>query len=268
MYKIAISDLDGTLLGPDHQVSSETKAVIKQWKQSGKKFVIATGRHYIEAKKIQDTLGEPIPLITSNGARVHDQDGKIVLKQNLPDDIATAICEMDFDPTVQVNLFTDQQWYANFSLQALMGMSIDSHFMCQEVDLKTLDQSNTIKIFFWGERDKLNQIYNQLSDAFSDRVNLTFSLDKCLEVMGAKTNKGAAVETVLQSMGFTADQGIAFGDGMNDVEMLQSIGTPILMANSQKDLLNSLPNAEVTKSSKEHGVAVKLAAILTLANTI
>lgn len=262
MYKIAISDLDGTLLGPDHQVSNETKAVIQQWKQSGKKFVIATGRHYIEAKKIQETLGEPIPLITSNGARVHDQHGQIVLQQNLPHDIATAICEMDFDPTVQVNLFTDQQWYANFSLQALMGMSIDHDFMCQEVDLKTLDKSNTIKIFFWGERDKLTDIYNKLNGIFSDRVNLTFSLDKCLEVMEAKTNKGVAVDSVLQSMGLTAEQGIAFGDGMNDVEMLQRIGTPILMANSQPDLLNSLPHAEVTKSSKEHGVAVKLAAIL------
>ena len=64
MYKIAISDLDGTLLGPDHKVSNKTKETVKQWKNSGRKFVIATGRHYIEAKKIQDELGLPIYLIT------------------------------------------------------------------------------------------------------------------------------------------------------------------------------------------------------------
>lgn len=262
MYKIAISDLDGTLLGPDHKVSSKTKQSIQQWKQSGRKFVIATGRHYIEAKKIQDALGEPISLITSNGARVHDQHGEIILKQNLATDIATAICEHDFDATVQVNLFTDQHWFANFSLQELVGMSIDTDFYCQAVDLKTIDKSNTIKIFFWGEREKLDVIYEQLNQQFSGRVNLTFSLDKCLEVMEANTNKGAAVESVLKIMDLGSAQSIAFGDGMNDVEMLRGAGKAILMANAQQDLLNALPDAEITKSSKEHGVAVKLDAIL------
>lgn len=262
MYKIAISDLDGTLLGPNHKVSNKTKQSIQQWKKRGKKFVIATGRHYIEAKKIQDELGEPISLITSNGARVHDQHGEIILKQNLPTDIATAICERNFDETVQINLFTDQQWFANFSLQELVGMSIDTDFYCQAVDLKTIDKSNTIKIFFWGEREKLDVIYEELNQQFSDRVNLTFSLDKCLEVMEANTNKGAAVEAVLKIMGLSSTQSIAFGDGMNDIEMLQRAGKAILMANAQKDLLNALPNAEITKSAKEHGVAVKLDAIL------
>ena len=262
MYKIAISDLDGTLLGPDHKVSAQTKESIARWLQDGRKFVIATGRHYIEAKKIQEELGEPIYLITSNGARVHNKAGNIILKQNLPTDIATAICEQDFDPTVQINLFTDHQWYANFSLQELVGMTIDSTFYCQAVDLKKIDKSNAIKIFFWGERDKLDIIYQQLKQQFAGRVNLTFSLDKCLEVMEATTNKGAAVDAVLKTMNLNTQQCIAFGDGMNDVEMLCSAGKAILMANAQKDLLKALPDAEVTVSSKDHGVAVKLDAIL------
>ena len=196
---------------------------------------------------------------------MHDQHGEIILKQNLPTDIATAICEQHFDDSVQVNLFTDQQWFANFSIQALAGMSIDTGFYCETTDLKKIDKSNTIKIFFWGDRDKLNVIYETLQKQFSDRVNLTFSLDKCLEVMEANTNKGAAVDAVLEKMGLTNEQAIAFGDGMNDVEMLRSVAKPILMANSQQDLLNALPNAEVTKSSKEHGVAIKMDAILSVA---
>ena len=262
MYKIAVSDLDGTLLGPDHKVSTQTKESVHRWLQDDRKFVIATGRHYIEAKKIQDDLGDPIYLITSNGARVHNKEGEIILKQNLPTDIATAICEQDFDPSVQINLFTDQQWYANFSIQELVGMTIDTAFYCQAVDLNTIDKSNAIKIFFWGERDKLDVIYQQLQQQFAGRVNLTFSLDKCLEVMEATTNKGAAVEAVLKTMNLNAQQSIAFGDGMNDVEMLRGAGKAVLMANAQKDLIKALPDAEITTSSKEHGVAVKLNAIL------
>lgn len=50
MYKVAISDLDGTLLGPDHKISAQTKHSIRHWVASGRKFIIATGRHYREAQ--------------------------------------------------------------------------------------------------------------------------------------------------------------------------------------------------------------------------
>lgn len=266
MYKIAISDLDGTLLGPDHRISNETKNSIHNWIQNDRKFVIATGRHYIEAKSLQDELGEPIYLISSNGARVHNKQGEVILKQNLPSDIAEAICNSAFDEDVQINLFTDHHWYTNFAIEELNDMGLEAGFDCQVTDLKVLDKSDVIKIFFWAEREKLTPIYQQLHEKFADRVNLTFSLDKCLEVMEASTNKGAAVQMVLKEKNLSIDQAIAFGDGMNDVEMLKVVGKPILMANAQQDLINALPEAEMTKSAKEHGVAIKLNAILAADN--
>ncbi|PKF61243.1 Cof-type HAD-IIB family hydrolase [Psychromonas sp. psych-6C06] len=262
MYKVAISDLDGTLLGPDHKVSAQTKQSIHRWVESGRKFVIATGRHYIEAKSLQDELGEPIYLITSNGARVHNREGEIILKQNLSSDIATAICDINFAEGVQVNLFTDHCWYANYAIPELTGMALDQDFYCRPTDLKTLDKSNTIKIFFYAEPELLQPVYEQLKAQFGHRINLTFSLDKCLEVMDVTANKGTAVEAVLKEKGFTRSEAIAFGDGMNDVEMLSLVGKPILMENSQTKLRDALPNAEMTLSAKEHGVAAKLNKIL------
>jgi Cof subfamily protein (haloacid dehalogenase superfamily) len=262
MYKIAISDLDGTLLGPDHRMSTETKQSIHRWLQDNRKFVIATGRHYLEAKNVQDELGNPIYLITSNGARVHNNKGEIILKQNLPADIAQSICNIDFDSEVQINLFTDTHWYTNFELKALAEFSLGKDFQWQVSDVKTIDKSNIIKIFFWGEREKLNLVYEQLKAQFSDKINLTFSLQRCLEVMDANTNKGNAVHTVLKEHNLTTMEAIAFGDGMNDVEMLKEVGKPILMANAQQDLISSLPKVEFTKSSKEHGVAVKLDSLI------
>lgn len=262
MYKVAISDLDGTLLGPDHKVSAQTKKSIHNWIESGRKFVIATGRHHIEAKNLQDELGEPIYLITSNGARVHNKAGEIILKQNLSTSIATEICDMTFDDKVQVNLFTDDHWYANFRRQDIDSMGLGAGFHCQETDLKTLDKSNTIKIFFCGDAEVLQSIYKKLKAHFGNRVNLTFSLSICLEVMDANTNKGTAVTAVLREKGLTSEEAIAFGDGMNDVEMLTLVGKPMLMGNAQADLRKALPEAEVTLSAKEHGVAVKIEQLL------
>lgn len=263
MYKIAISDLDGTLLGPDHKISTQTKAIIHQWIRSGRKFVIATGRHYIEAKTLQEQLGEEIYLISSNGARVHNKSGEMILTQNLPAPIANEICNITFDPGVHVNLFTDDHWYTNFHLQEMTDIALDKAFSCQAIDLKKVDKNNVIKIFFWAEPELLQPIYEQLLTRFGDKVNLTFSLKKCLEVMDVNTNKGSAVKAVLRDKGLQLDDAIAFGDAMNDVEMLSIVAKPILMANSQPQLLQSLPKAERTLTAKEHGVAIKMEKILT-----
>lgn len=266
MYKIAISDLDGTLLGADHRISQYTKDSIKRWIENDRKFVIATGRHYVEAKYLQTSINSPIYLITSNGARVHDREGNIILKQNLPTDIAQEICQNKFDPAVQINLFTDQNWFANFSIAELEEMGLDAGWDCQPVDLKKLNPEDTIKIFFWAEPELLQPIYEQLKARYGNRINLTFSLAKCLEVMDASANKGEAVKAVLKDKGLETNQAIAFGDGMNDVEMLNVVGKPMLMGNAQKTLRDALPNAEFTLSSQEHGVAIKMDKILAGSN--
>ncbi|MCG6201461.1 Cof-type HAD-IIB family hydrolase [Psychromonas antarctica] len=258
MYKIAISDLDGTLLGPDHRISPNTKESIKRWIDNNRKFVIATGRHYIEAKKLQASIGSPIYLITCNGARVHNKQGEIIHRQNLGSDIAQWICDNQFDDGVQINLFTDQNWYANHCIPDLDAMGLDAGFDCVATDLSALDKSDTIKIFFWAEPELLQPIYELLNNRYGHRINLTFSLDKCLEVMHANTNKGEAVKVVLKDKGLQIEDAIAFGDGMNDVEMLSLVGKAVLMANAQQALRQALPVAEYTLSSKEDGVAIFL----------
>lgn len=258
MYKIAISDLDGTLLGPDHRISAKTKETIQRWVQSGRKFVIATGRHYIEAKHLQESLNIPIYLITSNGARVHNREGQIIHQQNLPSDIAQGICDTEFADAVQISLFTDQNWYANDPLAELDGMGLDAGFDCIKADLSKLDKSNRIKIFFYAEAELLQPVYELLAARYGDKINLTFSLAKCLEVMCANTNKGEAVKVVLKSKSLEISDAIAFGDGMNDIEMLLAVAKPVIMANAQHALKDALPNVEKTLSSKEHSVAVMM----------
>lgn len=262
MYNIAISDLDGTLLGPDHMISDKTKESIINWVDADKKFVIATGRHYLDVKKYQEFIGIPLYLITSNGGRVHDKDGNIIFAQNLQSDIAQYITEMDFDKSVQVNVFTDDKWYANFSLPELDEFNSVSGFSSSIADLVLLNKENVIKIFFWAENEELQIIHNKLKNKFGDKLNLTFSLSKCLEVMHGETNKGAAVKVVLKEKNIALDKTIAFGDAMNDIEMLSIVGNGVLMGNAQEQLQKELSGSEFTLSSGEHGVAVKMEQLL------
>lgn len=262
MYKITISDLDGTLLGANHKISAKTHDSIQRWVENGRKFVIATGRHYIEAKSLQVSLGIPIYLITSNGARVHNRQGEIIHQQNLDSEIAKEICATKFDDAVQVNLFTDHNWYANYCIAELDDMGLEAGFDCVAADLAAIDSNNIIKIFFWAEPELLQPIYEFLNSRYGEQINLTFSLDKCLEVMHATTNKGEALKAVLNDKDINLADAIAFGDGMNDLEMLSLVGKPVLMENAQQKLRQALPNAEMTLSAKEDGVAVMMDKLL------
>ena len=57
MYQVVASDLDGTLLSPDHFLTPYAKETLKLLTARGINFVFATGRHYIDVGQIRDNLG-------------------------------------------------------------------------------------------------------------------------------------------------------------------------------------------------------------------
>ena len=79
MYRVVASDLDGTLLSPDHTLSPYAKETLKLLTARGVNFVFATGRHHVDVGQIRDNLEIKSYMITSNGARVHDTDGNLIL---------------------------------------------------------------------------------------------------------------------------------------------------------------------------------------------
>lgn len=79
MYQVVASDLDGTLLSPDHTLSPYAKETLKLLTARGVNFVFATGRHHVDVGQIRDNLEIKSYMITSNGARVHDTDGNLIL---------------------------------------------------------------------------------------------------------------------------------------------------------------------------------------------
>ncbi|VCW00838.1 Pyridoxal phosphate phosphatase YigL [Escherichia coli] len=78
MYQVVASDLDGTLLSPDHTLSPYAKETLKLLTARGINFVFATGRHHVDVGQIRDNLE-----IKSHDylqcARVHDLDGNLIL---------------------------------------------------------------------------------------------------------------------------------------------------------------------------------------------
>ncbi|CAK6713919.1 putative hydrolase [Vibrio harveyi] len=255
--KIVASDLDGTLLAPNHQLSAYSKETLKALHEQGYTFVFATGRHHVDVASIRRTVGIPAYMITSNGARVHDQNDQEMYSQNVPEDLVQSVIDtIKTDPEILIHMYQNDDWLLNKDDDELREFH-------EEFTYKLYDQNNAptdgiAKIFFTHpakDHDHLVTFETKLREQFGDRLNIAFSTPWCLEVMSAGVSKGDALKAVAESIGLTLENTIAFGDGMNDVEMLSMAGKGLVMGTSHEKVMKALPNNEVIGSNVDDAVA-------------
>lgn len=255
--KIVASDLDGTLLAPNHQLSAYSKETLKALHEQGYTFVFATGRHHVDVASIRRTVGIPAYMITSNGARVHDQNDQEMYSQNVPEDLVQSVIDtIKTDPEILIHMYQNDDWLLNKDDDELREFH-------EEFTYKLYDQDNVptngiAKIFFTHpakDHDHLVTFETKLREQFGDQLNIAFSTPWCLEVMSAGVSKGDALKAVAESIGLTLENTIAFGDGMNDVEMLSMAGKGLVMGTSHEKVMKALPNNEVIGSNVDDAVA-------------
>jgi Cof subfamily protein (haloacid dehalogenase superfamily) len=258
MYKVIATDLDGTLLNSDHQVDPFTVSTVRTLEAQGLHFVIATGRHYCDVAGIRDVLGISSYLVTSNGARVHAPDNSLMYANDLPPPIVRQLVQPQIageHGRVTVNLFADQEWLIDRDAPELLRFHQDSGFTYEVMDLREHDGSDIAKVLYIGEPADLAEVAANLEREFGDALYVTYSLPDCLEVMTANVSKGRALQVVLDRLGVDATRCVAFGDNMNDIDLLETAGHPFMMSNANPDLMTRLPNVPRIGNNFEAGVA-------------
>lgn len=256
MYPIVASDLDGTLLSPDHRLSSFARETLPLLTRKGVNFIFATGRHYIDVAQMRDSLWIDAFMITSNGARVHNTAGELVFSHNLDEDIASELFAMHHDhQDIFTNVYRDEEWFLNRNRPEEMDFFRESDFNYQIYQPGSLPTDGISKVFFTcGKPELLIPLEEALIARWGDRVNVSFSLPTCLEVMAGGVSKGHALDAVSQSLGYSLKDCISFGDGMNDKEMLSMAGKGCIMSNSHQRLKDFLPELEVIGSNADNAV--------------
>ncbi|WGY48198.1 Cof-type HAD-IIB family hydrolase [Vibrio sp. ABG19] len=258
-FRIVASDLDGTLLAPNHQLSPFAKQTLQQLHQQGYTFIFATGRHHIDVAGIREIAGIPAYMITSNGARVHDQDNREMYSKNVPPHRVQAIIDLvKNEPGLYIHLYRNDDWLLSRENELLRQFHEESGFASQQFDADNAPTDGIAKIFFTHEErdhELLTRFETLINQQFGDELNVAFSTPWCLEVMSAGVSKGHALQAVAESLGLTLDHCIAFGDGMNDAEMLAMAGKGLVMGTAHEKVFRALPDNEVIGSHADDAVA-------------
>jgi Cof subfamily protein (haloacid dehalogenase superfamily) len=266
MYSIIATDLDGTLLNNDHQVDPFTVETVRELEAQGVRFIIATGRHYRDVVGIRMVLGINAYLITSNGARIHAPDNERIYARDITPSAVRRLVQPDLagSERVIVNLFADDAWLIDRHAPNLLEFHQDSGFNYDVMDLRQHDGENIAKVLYIGEPDDLKVTAANLEREFGDSIYVTFSMPDCLEVMTSDVSKGRALKFVLNRLDIDTAHCVAFGDNMNDIDLLETAGRPFMMKNANPDLARLLPNIPRTGNNFEAGVAHQLRSLFSM----
>ncbi|ARP36929.1 Cof-type HAD-IIB family hydrolase [Vibrio syngnathi] len=257
--KIVASDLDGTLLAPNHQLSDFTKQTLTKLHGQGYTFIFATGRHHVDVAGIRKQTGIPAYMITSNGARVHDQNDNLMYAKNLPVDLVQSVVDvLKQDPEIFIHIYMNDEWLLNREDETMKNFHDQTGFTYRLYDVDNAPTEGIAKIFCTHPNQKHEHLVpfeDKLNEQFGDKLNIAFSTPWCLEVMAAEVSKGDALQAVAQSIDLELENCIAFGDGMNDVELLSMAGKGLVMGTSHEKVLKALPHNEVIGSNADDAVA-------------
>lgn len=249
--RLIITDLDGTLLNEKSMVSDRTKNTIQKLLKQGVNFAIATGRGIISAKKYKDVIGSDIYLICNNGATIYNTNEEKIYEKVLSQKEVEIVVKYFREKNIIYNgvyegkIFTDDG--AKDSIK-----TIETGF--QHIGMTTLDEFPVMtKILVKDKTETIIELMNDMKEKFSDFLDITMSSPICLDIVHKECNKGNGVKLISKLLDIPTDEIMVFGDGGNDLGMLEIVGHPVVMENGLDSLKEKIKN--IAPSNKEDGVA-------------
>lgn len=252
MIKAIVLDLDGTLLNNAHKISETNKKVLKKLESKGVKIFLATGRSYESMRSYHKELNLTTPAICYNGAKIIYHDGS-VKEYSIKERSLKTLIDVAREYKTHLNIYQHEIWYSeNIENKETEIYKEISGLIPAEKDFDHLDEMFSTKALYVGEHNKLLKIEKDINDRLGDSVYTTFSKPFFLEILDGNVNKGTALKNIMETENIPLSQVIAFGDGLNDKEMLETAGIGVAMDGAFDELKTVADH--VTTSNNESGV--------------
>lgn len=256
--RLIVSDLDGTLLGRDHTLHDSTVEVLRALVEQGHHLALASGRHYLDMRVFRDQLDVPMHLISSNGAYTHDPSDTLIDAHHVDPGKARALIELSRPANVRLSLYLDDAWYIDSESPSHLGMHAATGFVYQVVAPCEMPCEGIGKVLYGGSPAALAKIEARVREIGGRDLHVTYSTPNSLEIMAGGVNKGVALAALLERIDVKAEECLAFGDNLNDVEMLSLAGEAHYMHNAHPEMAERLGRGRQIGHHGEAGVAMLL----------
>jgi Cof subfamily protein (haloacid dehalogenase superfamily) len=263
--KIAFTDIDGTLLNKDREVSELLKTEIKRITAQNIPFILISSRMPTAMTHIQSDLQiEGLPLICFNGGLVL-VDGKSIHSCAIPVDIIRVLADLNAENEFHISLYNENDWYVEemdyWAKREENNTKVKPTIkaISEVITDWTKSKKGAHKIMCMGAKEEIDRVEKALKEGFEDELHLYRSKDTYLEIANKKISKLTGIKTLLAYKYPTLDleNCIAFGDNYNDMEMLKAVQVGVAVANAKEAVLAVAD--VVVDTNKEDGVAQGIA---------
>lgn len=232
-FKLLFLDIDGTILTPDDTIEYSTKEAISIVQKKGIDVFLATGRPLHEISQIGKVLNIR-SFIGYNGAYAIHQKEEVV---NEPMDhrLVQLFIKIAKEHNHEIVMYTNKKnILTTLETEEMKSFIKTFHLRKNELyDPSTLH--NVLGMTLINLKEHELKLYEKESNIHLSQVNVE-GMHHCYDVIRDNVNKGIAIQTILKRFNVKKDQTIAFGDGMNDKEMLASVGESFAMGNANPAL--------------------------------
>ncbi len=231
-------DLDRTILADNLEFSPAVVRAVGRLGEAGIAAIVATGRMFASARPYALQLGVTAPVICYQGALVADpRTGEWLLHRPMGVALAHEVIEAVDAAGFHMNVYVDDELYVEELNEEAVTYATHARLEAHAVgDLLAWLDKPTTKIVVVGEPQGLDRLQDDLRARFDGRAFIAKSLPIFLELALPGVSKGSALEFVCDRLGIDPGTVVAFGDGANDVELLETAGLGVAVADADAAL--------------------------------
>jgi Cof subfamily protein (haloacid dehalogenase superfamily) len=243
-------DIDGTLLDDRAQLPEVNRKAVAEAAARGIEVALVTGRRYDFALPIARQFPCPLTMIVNNGAMVKSSSGVEHLVHLLPCGVARRVLEAtpEFRDLASVCFNRPRENQLIFERIAWDDpvrrpyLERNREFIAEVSPLLDCLTTDPIQVMFTGPVSRMRQAEAFLARLpFSSEYSLAVTLYDSrnfglVDVISPGCSKGATLAEWVAHRGWSHQDVMAIGDNLNDLEMLEYAGLPIVMGNSVPEL--------------------------------
>jgi Cof subfamily protein (haloacid dehalogenase superfamily) len=245
-YKLLALDIDGTLLNGKSELTPRTKDAVLRAKHKVE-VILATGRRLTNTLPLVKELGLQAPIVVHNGAVLYDpSSGETLSQRGIDLPLAQEIVDKLDSRGINYIVYTGES--GGEQVLAPLGSwqepeNLLTNYLGERVDFveRVTLGAPPVRISVIDRTDEVDPFSQELNGRYDGMINTLFfgterNIWRGMEMIPANCNKGAGLAVVVESFGFGAEDVVAIGDNINDLEMIAWAGLGIAMENGSSQL--------------------------------
>ena len=261
-YKLIALDIDGTIRSHTRPISARTRAAIDRVRSAGAVVTLATGRAFLSALRSAVELDVTTPVAAFQGAQVSDPKTRRVLwRRPLSGAMARRALDALESWPVEVMAYHEDDVYVSRMTRFADGYRDRNGVNVELVDnLRDIADWNLTRLLAVSDEDTVRDLERSLRLTQAGELYVTRSLPHFCEILNPAGGKEKALGWICRRLGIDRSETLAFGNGYNDVPMLEWAGLGVAVGGGVPEAIDAADR--IAPGIEDDGVARTLEALL------